>query len=46
MIGIGECIQIIASKVRTAVEERDKGFLQGLAKRQVETGQGLPSGPG
>jgi len=41
MIGIGECIQIIASKVRTAVEERDKGFLQGLAKRQVDKGANM-----
>jgi len=38
MIGIGECIQIIAQKVRTAVEERDKGFLQDLAKSQLDKG--------
>ena len=38
MIGIGECIQIISQKVRTAVEERDKGFLQDLAKSQMDKG--------
>ena len=38
MIAIGECLQIIASRVRTAIEERDKGFLQDLAKHQVDKG--------
>ena len=38
MIAIGECLQIISTRVRRAVEERDKGFLQNLAKRQVEKG--------
>ena len=38
MIAIGECLQIISQRVRTAVEERDKGFLQDLAKRQVDKG--------
>jgi len=38
VIAIGECLQIISQRVRTAVEERDKGFLQGLAKRQVDKG--------
>lgn len=38
MIAIGECLQIISKRVRTAIEERDKGFLQDLAKRQVEKG--------
>ena len=38
MIAIGECMQIISQRVRTAVEERDKGFLQDLAKRQVGKG--------
>lgn len=38
MIAIGECLQIISKRVRTAIEERDKGFLQDLAKRQVDKG--------
>ncbi len=38
MIAIGECLQIISKSVRTAVEERDKPFVQDLAKRQVEKG--------
>ncbi len=38
MIAIGECLQIISSRVRTAIEERDKGFLQDMAKRQVDKG--------
>ena len=41
MIAIGECLQIISGKVRTAVEERDKGFLQDLAKRQVDKGANM-----
>lgn len=38
MIVIGECIHIIAKRVREAVDARDKGFIQELAKRQVEKG--------
>lgn len=38
MIAIGECLQIISSRVRTAIEEWDKGFLQDLAKRQADKG--------
>jgi 5-methyltetrahydrofolate corrinoid/iron sulfur protein methyltransferase len=38
MLVIGECLQIISRAVRTAIEERDKGFIQDLAKRQVEKG--------
>jgi 5-methyltetrahydrofolate corrinoid/iron sulfur protein methyltransferase len=36
MIVIGENIHIISKKVRIAIEERDKNFIQDLAKRQVE----------
>ena len=35
---IGESIHIISQGVRTAVENRDKAFIQDLAKRQVEKG--------
>jgi 5-methyltetrahydrofolate corrinoid/iron sulfur protein methyltransferase len=38
MIVIGECIHIIAKRVREAIDSRDKGFIQELAKRQVEKG--------
>jgi len=38
MIGIGECIQVINKGVRKAIDERDKAFLQDLAKRQVQKG--------
>ena len=38
MIVIGECIHIIAQRVREAIESRDKGFIQELAKRQVVKG--------
>ncbi len=38
MLIIGECLQIISQSVRTAVEERDKEFVQNLARRQVEKG--------
>lgn len=38
MLVIGECLQIISKTVRTAIEERDKAFVQDLAKRQVEKG--------
>lgn len=41
MIAIGECLQIISKRVRTAVEERDKAFLQDLAKRQVDGGANM-----
>jgi 5-methyltetrahydrofolate corrinoid/iron sulfur protein methyltransferase len=38
MIVIGECIHIIAKRVREAVDNRDKGFIQDLARRQVGKG--------
>jgi len=38
MICIGESIHIISQGVRTAVEGRDKAFIQDLAKRQVDKG--------
>ncbi len=38
MIGIGECIHIIAQSVRTAVENRDKAFIQDLAQKQADKG--------
>ncbi|MEE8470209.1 MAG: dihydropteroate synthase [Dehalococcoidia bacterium] len=38
MISIGESIHIISQSVRTAVESRDKGFIQDLAKRQADRG--------
>jgi len=38
MISIGESIHIIAQNVRVAVENRDKAFIQKLAKDQVEKG--------
>ena len=41
MIAIGECLQIISSRVRTAIEERDKGFIQDLVKRQVDKGANM-----
>jgi len=38
MIGIGECIHIISQSVKNAVENRDKAFIQDLAKRQADKG--------
>ncbi|MBE0416071.1 MAG: dihydropteroate synthase, partial [Dehalococcoidia bacterium] len=38
MLAIGESLQIISKAVRTAIEERDKGFVQDLAQRQVAKG--------
>lgn len=38
MIAIGECIHIISKDVKTAVENRDKAFIQNLAKKQAEKG--------
>lgn len=38
MIIIGESIHVISSKVKKAIEERDKGFIQRLAVEQVEAG--------
>lgn len=35
---IGENIHIISKKIRTAIENRDKEFIQDLAKRQAEAG--------
>ncbi len=36
--GIGECIHIINSEVKAAVEGRNKAYIQDLAKRQVKAG--------
>ena len=36
--GIGECIHIINKEIRSAIEGRDKAFIQDLAKRQVDCG--------
>ena len=38
MIVIGESIHVISPKVRTAIENRDKAFIQDLALRQVKAG--------
>jgi len=38
MIAIGECIHIISKDVKTAVETRDKSFIQNLAKKQADKG--------
>jgi len=38
MIGIGECIHIISQSVKNAVENRDKAFIQDLAKIQAAKG--------
>ncbi len=38
MLAIGERLQIISKAVRTAIEERDKAFIQDLAQRQVAQG--------
>ena len=38
MIAIGECIHIISKDVKAAVENRDKAFIQNLAKHQAEKG--------
>jgi 5-methyltetrahydrofolate corrinoid/iron sulfur protein methyltransferase len=35
---VGECIHVISKEVKTALENRDKEFLQALALRQVEKG--------
>ena len=41
MIIIGECIHVIATSIRKAIEGRDKGFIQELAKRQVDKGANI-----
>lgn len=41
MLIIGESIHVISPKVRTAIESRDKSFIQELACRQVEGGAGM-----
>jgi 5-methyltetrahydrofolate corrinoid/iron sulfur protein methyltransferase len=38
MLGIGECIHIISQSVKTAVQERDKAFIQNLVRQQAEKG--------
>ncbi|MFC1962824.1 dihydropteroate synthase [Chloroflexota bacterium] len=40
MLVVGECIHVISKDVKTAMENRDKKFLQTLALRQVEKGAG------
>jgi len=35
---VGECIHIISSKVKEAIANRDKGYIQELALRQVKAG--------
>lgn len=40
MLAIGESIHIINKKVRTAIDNRDKAFIQDLAKKQVDSGAG------
>ena len=41
MLIIGENIQILSPSVKQAIEERDAGFIQDLARRQVEAGAGV-----
>ncbi|MDY6906875.1 MAG: dihydropteroate synthase [Chloroflexota bacterium] len=41
MLVIGESIQILAKRVREAIDERDKGFIQDVATRQVERGANI-----
>ena len=41
MIIIGECIHVIATSIRKAIEERDKAFIQELAKRQADKGANI-----
>jgi 5-methyltetrahydrofolate corrinoid/iron sulfur protein methyltransferase len=41
MIVIGECIHVISPRVRAAIENRDKAFIQDLALRQVQKGAHL-----
>ncbi|MBI4282623.1 MAG: dihydropteroate synthase [Chloroflexi bacterium] len=41
MIVIGESIHVISTRVRTALEERDKATLQNLAARQVRNGANM-----
>jgi 5-methyltetrahydrofolate corrinoid/iron sulfur protein methyltransferase len=38
---IGENIQILSPSVKQAIEQRDAGFIQDLARRQVEAGAGV-----
>jgi 5-methyltetrahydrofolate corrinoid/iron sulfur protein methyltransferase len=38
---IGENIQILSPSVKQAIEERDAGFIQDLARREVEAGAGV-----
>jgi 5-methyltetrahydrofolate corrinoid/iron sulfur protein methyltransferase len=38
LIAIGECIHIISKEVKAAVEQRDKAYIQHLAKLQAEKG--------
>jgi 5-methyltetrahydrofolate corrinoid/iron sulfur protein methyltransferase len=38
---IGETIQILSPSIKQAIEQRDAGFVQDLARRQVEAGAGV-----
>jgi len=38
MLILGECIHVIATDIRKAIESRDKAFIQDLAKRQADKG--------
>ena len=38
MIVIGECIHVISTQVRIAIENKDKAFIQDLARRQQDAG--------
>ncbi|MBI4297145.1 MAG: dihydropteroate synthase [Chloroflexi bacterium] len=40
MVIIGECIHVISGRVRTAIENRDRAFIQDIARRQVKAGAG------
>ncbi|MDY6912690.1 MAG: dihydropteroate synthase, partial [Chloroflexota bacterium] len=41
MIVIGESIHIISKEVKAAVENRDKAFIQNMAKQQITKGAGI-----
>ncbi len=41
MIIIGECIHVISKDVRKAIEERNKPFIQDLARKQVQAGASI-----
>jgi len=41
LIIIGECIHVISKDVRKAIEERNKPFIQDLARKQVQAGASI-----